>query len=79
MGRNANPAFKVFCYVLVVLFLFIYLFPLFYIVNTSLKTSQDYLLHPTTLTSTFSISNFGVAWQKANFGTYIWKDRKSVV
>ncbi len=72
MGRNANPAFKVFCYVLVVLFLFIYLFPLFYIVNTSLKTSQDYLLHPTTLTSTFSISNFGVAWQKANFGTYIW-------
>ncbi len=72
MGKNVNPVFKVVSYILVVIFLFVYLFPLFYIVNTSLKSAQDYLLHPTSLTTTFSFSNFAVAWQKANFGTYIW-------
>lgn len=72
MDKNVSPVFKVFSYVLVILFLFIYLFPMFYIVNTSLKTAQDYMLFPSSITTTFNISNFSVAWQKANFGMYIW-------
>ena len=52
MGKIKNIPFRVFCYVIVFLFLFIYLFPLFFVANTSLKSAQDYLLHPTALTST---------------------------
>ena len=51
MGKIKNVPFRVFCYVIVFLFLFIYLFPLFFVANTSLKSAQDYLLHPTALTS----------------------------
>ena len=71
MGKIKNVPFRVFCYVLVFLFLFIYLFPLFFVANTSLKSAQDYLLHPTALTSTWSFGNYITAWNKANFGAYI--------
>ena len=55
MGKIKNVPFRVFCYVIVFLFLFIYLFPLFFVANTSLKSAQDYLLHPTALTSTCAL------------------------
>ena len=71
MGKIKNVPFRVFCYVIVFLFLFIYLFPLFFVANTSLKSAQDYLLHPTALTSTWSFGNYITAWNKANFGAYI--------
>ena len=71
MGKIKNIPFRVFCYVIVFLFLFIYLFPLFFVANTSLKSAQDYLLHPTALTSTWSFGNYITAWNKANFGAYI--------
>ena len=54
MGKIKNIPFRVFCYVLMIVFLFIYLFPLFFVANTSLKTSQDYMLHPTSLTTTWA-------------------------
>ena len=71
MGKIKNVPFRVFCYVIVFLFLFIYLFPLFFVANTSLKSAQAYLLHPTALTSTWSFGNYITAWNKANFGAYI--------
>lgn len=71
MGKMKNVPFRVFCYVLMIVFLFIYLFPLFFVANTSLKTAQDYLLRPTQLTTTWSFDNYVVAWNKANFGAYI--------
>lgn len=71
MGKIKNVPLRVLCYVMMVFFLFLYLFPLFFVVNTSLKTAQDYMLHPTQLTSTFAFSNFLTAWNKANFGAYI--------
>lgn len=71
MGKIKNIPFRVFCYVLMIVFLFIYLFPLFFVANTSLKTSQDYMLHPTSLTTTWAFDNYITAWNKANFGAYI--------
>ena len=71
MGKIKNIPFRVFCYVLMIVFLFIYLFPLFFVANTSLKTSQDYMLHPTSLTTTWAFDNYLTAWNKANFGAYI--------
>jgi raffinose/stachyose/melibiose transport system permease protein len=72
MGKMKNVPFRVFCYILIVFFLFLYLFPLFYVVNTSLKSAQDYLRNPTALTSTWQFDNFVTAWNKADFGLYIW-------
>lgn len=71
MGKIKNIPFRVFCYVLMIVFLFIYLFPLFFVANTSIKSAQDYMLHPTALTTTWQFSNFITAWNKANFGAYI--------
>ena len=71
MGKIKNIPFRVFCYILVILFLFLYLFPLFYVVNTSIKSSKDYMLHPSSLTSTWQFSNFVTAWNKADFSSYI--------
>ncbi len=72
MGKIKNVPFRVICYVIMIIFLFIYLFPLFYVVNTSIKSAQDYMQHPTTITSTWQFSNFVTAWNKADFGKYIW-------
>ena len=71
MGKIKNVPFRVFCYAIMILFLFIYLFPLFFVANTSIKSAQDYMLHPTALTTTWQFSNFITAWNKANFGAYI--------
>ena len=70
-NKIRNIPARVICYVVVIIFLFLYLFPLFYVVNTSIKSSQDYMLHPTALTRTWQFSNFITAWNKANFGSYI--------
>lgn len=71
MGKIKNIPFRAFCYVLMIVFLFIYLFPLFFVANTSIKSAQDYMLHPTALTTTWQFGNFLTAWNKANFGAYI--------
>ncbi len=71
MGKIKNVPFRIFCYVLVIVFLFLYLFPLFYVVNTSIKSSKDYMLHPSSLTSTWKFDNFVTAWNKADFSYYI--------
>ena len=71
MGKIKNVPFRVFCYVMVVIFLFLYLFPLFYVVNTSIKSAKDYMRNPSGLTTTWQFSNFVTAWNKADFGKYI--------
>ena len=72
MGKMKNVPFRVFCYILVIFFLFLYLFPMFYVVNTSLKTAKEYMRYPTALTSSWEFGNFVTAWNKADFGLYIW-------
>ena len=75
MGKIKNVPFRVFCYVLVIVFLFLYLFPLFYVVNTSIKSSKDYMLHPSSLTSTWKFDNFVTAWNKADFSYSIFPSK----
>ena len=72
MGKIKNVPFRIVCYVIMIIFLFIYLFPLFYVLNTSIKSAQDYMLNPTGLTKTWQFDNFITAWNKADFGQYIW-------
>jgi raffinose/stachyose/melibiose transport system permease protein len=46
------------------------IFPLLFLVNTSLKSSQEFLATPTTWTSSLHWENFAKAWQEAKLGRY---------
>lgn len=63
---------RFFSYLIVLVVLFIYVFPLFYLFNTSLKTQMEYLGDPAAIAESFRLSNFGEAWSKGNFANYIW-------
>jgi raffinose/stachyose/melibiose transport system permease protein len=71
MKKDGEFLKKAVLYLFLTILLIIYLFPLYYILNTSLKTQQDFLANPNGITRTFAFSNFVFAWQHANFGTYI--------
>jgi len=49
-----------------------YVFPLLYLLNTALKTSDGFMADPTGVTTTFALSNFAKAWEAGNFGTYFF-------
>lgn len=68
----ASAPFRVACYLLVAVFLAVYLLPLFFAFNTSIKSAQDYLNNPAGLTKSWAFSNYLVAWRRASFGNYIF-------
>ena len=68
---GSHKLFTLFCYVIIVLFLFIYLYPLFFAFNTSIKTREEYLRNPMGLTTSFAFENYFKAWEMANFQNYI--------
>jgi raffinose/stachyose/melibiose transport system permease protein len=49
----------------------VYLGPMLTVVNTSLKTKQEFNLDPTSIASGFHVENFQNAWKKANFPLYV--------
>ncbi|KAA2297842.1 carbohydrate ABC transporter permease, partial [Clostridioides difficile] len=59
-------------YVIVLLMLALYVFPLFYLFNVSMKTQTEYLLDPVALTEGIRLENFSEAWNKGNFSQYMW-------
>lgn len=58
-------------YLLLVIVGLVFLYPMLFLVNVALKSSQDYLLNPTSLTASLSLSNFSDAWTQGDFGAYI--------
>jgi raffinose/stachyose/melibiose transport system permease protein len=59
-------------YIVVFLVLLIYLIPLFFLLNTTMKTQFEYLKSPVALAESFQFQNFAEAWKKGDFSTYIW-------
>jgi raffinose/stachyose/melibiose transport system permease protein len=59
-------------YVIVLLVLVVYLFPLFYLLNTSFKEQFEYMKDPTGLAASLRFSNYLEAWNKGDFSKYIW-------
>lgn len=59
-------------YVLVLLTVALYLFPILYLVNISLKTPIGFIQDPIGITKTFHWQNFVDAWQKGDFGTGLY-------
>ena len=50
----------------------LYLGPLLMLVNTALKTGPEFAKDPVGLTRSFSVGNFGEAWDKADFPRYLF-------
>ena len=59
-------------YAVVLLLMVLYLFPLFYLFNVSMKTQFEYLANPVALAEQIRLSNFAEAWKLGRFGQYLW-------
>lgn len=62
---------KVLSYVALSIFAVFYIWPLYMLVNTSLKSFTDYLRDPAGVATNPSFSNFLEAWELANFPQYM--------
>ncbi|MET2013004.1 carbohydrate ABC transporter permease [Microbacterium chocolatum] len=49
-----------------------YVFPLLFLLNTALKTSEEFVADPIGPTQSFAIGNFVEAWEAGNFGAYFF-------
>lgn len=63
---------RTFTYLIILLLLVLYLFPLFYIFNVAFKTQVEFLKNPVAIAESLRLSNFAEAWSKGNFSNYIW-------
>jgi raffinose/stachyose/melibiose transport system permease protein len=68
-ARTSVPA-KVVNYVLLVLVILIYLYPLAFLVNTALKSNSEFFSNSTGLAKAPLLSNFSTAWRQGNFAAY---------
>jgi raffinose/stachyose/melibiose transport system permease protein len=62
---------KIFIYTFIAVLLIIYLFPLMYALNTSLKTKLEYMSDTIAITKSFNFQNYIDAWNKANLASYL--------
>jgi raffinose/stachyose/melibiose transport system permease protein len=70
--RRARPKVgRITAYVLVLLVALIYIAPLVVMVNTSLRSPQDFMMDPAGLAQKLTFANFLEAWRAAKFPTYI--------
>lgn len=67
--RRRRPRFG--GYAIVALVLFCYIFPLAFLVNTSLKSTAEFFADPLGIVQSPDFSNFGRAWVEGNFAAYI--------
>lgn len=58
-------------YILVGLLLMVFLFPLLYLLNTALKSTEEYFSNPVGIVTDPQLGNFVDAWQQGNFGSYV--------
>lgn len=60
---------KIVSYLIILIVVALYLFPLLYLVNISLKTPIAFILDPTGLTKTLHWQSYSDAWTRGGFGT----------
>ncbi len=69
-ARTRASRTRVLSYVPVALIVLAYALPLVYLVNTALKSTEDFNRDPNGLTTTLEFGNFVTAWQSGNFGAF---------
>ncbi|WP_289248978.1 carbohydrate ABC transporter permease [Galbitalea sp. SE-J8] len=68
--RRVRPQ-SVINYALALVVAFAYLFPLLFVLNTSLKSDQDFFRNPVGLVTSPQFGNFVEAWNRGHFGALI--------
>lgn len=63
---------RIVSYLIVILLLFIYLFPLLMVFNVSFKTLPDFIIHPLSFAKDLKFSNYAEAWTQGSFSKYVW-------
>lgn len=69
--RRPMTAGRLIAYALIILLGLIYLVPMLVMINTALKTPQEFMLDPAAFATQFFTKNFEDAWEAANFTAYI--------
>jgi raffinose/stachyose/melibiose transport system permease protein len=68
--RKLNPAALFFMYALVILFTILAVYPIFWVIMSSFKTTQEYMLNSKlAFPKTLFFRNYPIAWRDANFTT----------
>jgi raffinose/stachyose/melibiose transport system permease protein len=62
---------KIASYLVLSLVAVLYIWPIFMLINTALKSLPQYLRDPAAVVSEPSLANFGEAWELANFSQYM--------
>jgi raffinose/stachyose/melibiose transport system permease protein len=66
--RKLNPVALVFMYILVILFTILAVYPIFWVIMSSFKTTQEYMLNSKlALPKEWFFKNYPIAWRDANF------------
>jgi raffinose/stachyose/melibiose transport system permease protein len=68
--RKLNPVALIFMYTLVVLFTILAIYPIFWVIMSSFKTTQEYMLtSKLAFPKALFFKNYPIAWRDANFTT----------
>lgn len=70
--RKPVSPFSVLIYILLVLLVFVYLAPLLWMINVSLKTNREIFLSPFALPEVLQLGNYIFAWTKGRLGIATW-------
>jgi raffinose/stachyose/melibiose transport system permease protein len=68
----ASGSSKILSYVIILILIMVYLFPLLYVLNSSFKTFEEFLVNPLSITTNFHWHNYVDAWSQGKFSVYIW-------
>ncbi|MCX7708500.1 MAG: carbohydrate ABC transporter permease [Clostridia bacterium] len=66
-----NTGSLIVTYVFIAVLMIIYLFPLFYVFNTSIKSKTEYIQNTLSIASSFRYENYIEAFNRANFASFI--------
>ncbi|GAA4353752.1 carbohydrate ABC transporter permease [Angustibacter luteus] len=70
-GGRRSVSGKVVNYALLALVVLIYLYPLVFLINTALKSNNEFFSNPTGIAKSPHLSNFSTAWRQGNFASYV--------
>ena len=68
--RRLTPG-ALLAYLFLAVVLAIYLYPMVYLLNTALKSNQEFFVNPTGVVRSIRLGNFLTAWQQGNFAAYL--------
>ena len=63
---------KLVIYLILIIVAFVYLYPLIYAFNASLKTNREFMVNPMGFASSLQWSNYVEAWQRADFSMFFF-------